>query len=158
MAAEASVARGSHPVPSFSARNSTFQLAILSGRSAGSGDAGMICGVQPAARSSASGATIYLSIRRMCADRSSTSIVMRGVSAQASESDRPPRLVHRGDAMFPVVTDLAVPMIDRPRGELGARALEARALASAEAPGAGCTQRTADDMLENRPVARKGVV
>src|SRR3546814_6914270 len=77
---------------------------------------------------------------------------MRGVSAQASESDRPPRLVHRGDAMFPVVTDLAVHMIDRPRGELGARALEARALASAEAHGGGCTQRNADDMLENRPV------
>src|SRR3546814_10919353 len=77
---------------------------------------------------------------------------MRGVSAQASESDRPPRLVHRGYGMFPVVTDLAVHMIDRPRGELGARALEARALASAEAHGGGCTQRNADDMLENRPV------
>src|SRR3546814_14202845 len=111
----------------------------------------MICGVQPAARSSASGATIYLSIRRLCADRSSTSIVMRGVSAQASESDRPPRLVHRGDAMFPVVTDLDVHMIDRPRGELGARALEARALPSADAQGGELTHRKAHEMLQSRP-------
>ena len=54
--------------------------------------------------------------------------------------------------MFPVVTDLAVHMIDRPRGEIGAGALEAGAIASAESHGGGGAQRNTDDMLEDRPV------